>query len=201
VAARRLGRAAGPANEEDAVIDAVRGYVQLASGLTQVTRQRALEAARQLLAATPAAEVSTAASVGAQALTGQVGALADELMATGRQNREQLRELIRTEAEAVLTRFGLTSNAELEAALSASRARVIELERKLADLEAAQGAKKSAAKKTAAKKTAAKKSATKKTAAKKSAAKKTAAKAPAEQAPAEQAPASQTAPPAPAGES
>ena len=114
------------------MIDAVRGYLQLASGLSQVTRQKAMEVARQLLAATPATEVGTAASVGAQALTGQVSALADELLATGRQNRKQLHELVRSEVEAVVTRLGADRHPELEAALAASRARVLELEGQLA---------------------------------------------------------------------
>jgi hypothetical protein len=193
-------------------MDAVRSYVQLASGLTQVTRQKAMEAARALLAATPASDVTTAASVGAQALSGQVSALADELMATGRQNRAQLRELVRAEIEAVLSRWGLSADAELEAALAVSRARVVELEGRLARLEA--GRSKSASTTKSAKKTA-KKTATKKTAAK-TAAKKTAAKkAVAKQAPAAQPAATQaaaeqasptstsaaTAPSTPAGES
>jgi hypothetical protein len=198
-------------------MDAVRSYVQLASGLTQVTRQKAMEAARALLAAAPASDVTTAASVGAQALSGQVSALADELMATGRQNRAQLRELVRAEIEAVLSRWGLSADAELEAALAVSRARVVELEGRLARLEA--GRSKSASTTKSAKKTAKKtatKSAAKKTAAKKTAAKKTAAKkAVAKQAPAAQPAATQaaaeqasptstsaaTAPSTPAGES
>ena len=165
-------------------MDAVRGYLQLASGLTQVTLQKATEVARQLLAATPAGDVGTAASTGAQALSGQVSALADELMSTARQNRDQLRELVRAEVETVVARLGLAGTAELEAALAASQARVLELERELGRRDAADaarprkksGAKRSGAKRSGTTKATAKKSTAKTTAAKKSTAKASAAK-------------------------
>ncbi|GAA4353334.1 polyhydroxyalkanoate synthesis protein PhaF [Angustibacter luteus] len=155
------------------MFDAVRGYLQLVSGLSQVSRQRAVEVAKQLLATTPAAEMGGAASMGAQAVSGQVSALADELMATGRQNRQMLRTLVRAEVETVVARLGLAGNAELEAALAASRARVLELERELAvrDAEAVRRpSRTSAAEKSTAKKSTAKKSTAKRSTAKKAAA-------------------------------
>ncbi|HEX3003454.1 MAG TPA: hypothetical protein VHO27_04535 [Angustibacter sp.] len=165
------------------MIDMVRGYVQLAGGLTQVTRQRALDVARQLVAAGPAA----AMPVRPEELAARASALADELVTAGRQNRALLLDLVRAEVENVVARLGLAGREELEAALATSRARIHELEHELAarDAElvsvqraatAGTAAKKSATKKATVKKAAVKKSAAKKATAKKSAAKKAAAK-------------------------
>jgi hypothetical protein len=173
--------------EEATVIDMVRGYVQLAGGLTQVTRQRALDIARQMVAGGPAA----AMPMRPEELAARASALADELVTAGRQNRALLLDLVRGEVENVVARLGLAGREELESALATSRARIHELEHELAarDAElvsvqrdaaqaptAKKSAAKSAAKKTAAKKTAAKRTAAKRTAAKKSTAKKSTAK-------------------------
>ncbi|KQX66824.1 histone H1-like repetitive region-containing protein [Angustibacter sp. Root456] len=169
--------------EEATVIDMVRGYVQLAGGLTQVTRQRALEVARQVVAGGPV----SAMPMRPEEVAARASALADELVTAGRQNRALLLDLVRSEVENVVARLGLTGREELETALVASRARIHELERELAARDAelvsvqraatpSTAAKKTAAKKSAAKKSAAKKSAAKKSAAKKSTAKKSVAK-------------------------
>jgi hypothetical protein len=174
--------------EEATVIDMVRGYVQLAGGLTQVTRQRALEVARQLVASGPAA----AMPLRPEEVAARAGALADELVTAGRQNRALLLDLVRSEVENVVGRLGLAGREELETALATSRTRIHELERELAARDAElvsvqraaarpatqtrSAAKKSTAKKSAAKKSTAKKSTAKKSTAKKSTAKKSAAK-------------------------
>jgi len=115
------------------VIEVLKAYLQVASGVGELTRQRAVEVARQALAGTPAAMVLPVASAGVEGLTAQASALADELMAASRQNREQLTQLVRAEVDSVLTRLGLggTGAAELEAELAISRARVRELERQV----------------------------------------------------------------------
>ena len=138
------------------VMDALRGYVQLASGLTEVTRQRAQQAAKQLLQQTGAENLTTG-------LTGKVSELADEIVATSKSNRALLQAIISNEVEGAVARLGFVRAEEV----AALRRRLEKLEQDGAP------AKKAAAKKTSkkapAKKTA-KKAATKtaaKTAAKK----------------------------------
>ena len=95
--------------------DALRGYVQLANGLTDVTRQRALQTAKQLLehgGDVVDIAVSTATSVG---FTRQAQSLADDLLATSRTNRDLLIGLVRTEVERVVARLGLVGADELAA--------------------------------------------------------------------------------------
>jgi polyhydroxyalkanoate synthesis regulator phasin len=181
------------------VMDAVRGYVQLANGLTEVTRQRAQHAAKALLQQT-----------GADALTTKVSDLADEIVATSKSNRQLLQAIVANEVEGAVARLGFVRTEEV-AALSR---RVEGLERELADAQAAAAAsptaspasaklagdalseaapaKKTTARKTTVKKTSGaktadaktvvKKAAVKKPAVKKSAVKKAAKKAPAKKA-------------------
>jgi polyhydroxyalkanoate synthesis regulator phasin len=91
------------------VLDGLRAYVQLAGGLTDVTRQRALSAARALL--------EQGSGIGG-AVPGQVrdqaAALADDLVATSKANRELIRGLVEAEVERVAGRLGLVSAGELE---------------------------------------------------------------------------------------
>jgi polyhydroxyalkanoate synthesis regulator phasin len=147
------------------VLDGLRGYIQLASGLTDVTRERALAAAKSLLAQ---GEAGVGVVVPSPVRV-QVGALTDDLMATSRANRNLLVNLVRAEVERSVARLGLVSQQELAAATRRSQS----LERRVEDLEGelhrSRSATKGAAKKTA------KKSTTRKTA-KKSTAKKTAKK-------------------------
>jgi len=156
------------------VFESVRGYVQLASGLSELTRARATEAAHGLLSLQGAGMESSGK------LAGQVSALAEELLVAATTNRHNLTALVRSEVDAAVNRLGLVSTDKL----AESQAEVAGLRAELAALRSASSratttktaAKKTAAKKTAAKKTAAKKTAAKKTAAKKTAAKKTAVK-------------------------
>ena len=89
--------------------ESVRGYVQLASGLGELTRARALEAAQGLLALP-----SMAGTTGKVA--GQVGALAEEILAAAFANRENLTALIRGEVDVAVSRLGLVPAADLDGA-------------------------------------------------------------------------------------
>src|SRR5438128_1396172 len=84
------------------VMEALRGYVQLASGLTEVTRERARSAARAVLA--------QAGHLGDSADTRtQVRALAEDLANTARANRDLLLGMVRTETELVVASLGLVT--------------------------------------------------------------------------------------------
>ena len=164
------------------VLDGLRGYLELANGLTDVTRERARVAAKTLVA-------QGEASVGAvlpESLKAQVGSLTEDLIATSKANRALLLGLVGTEVERATARLGLAMAGELEAAQRRAQRleqRVAELERELREASPAQRRRaarpqgrrrqKSAAKKAPAKKSTAKKSTAKKTTAKKTAAKKT----------------------------
>ena len=152
------------------MIEVLKAYLQVANGVGDLTRQRALEAARQALAA---AAVLPVASAGVDGLAAQASALADELLAAGRANRELLSHLVRAEVETVVSRLGLDGRSDLEAELLTSRARVRELERDLAATKAGRApAKKATAKKATATPAAAKKATARKATAKKATAKK-----------------------------
>ncbi len=101
------------------VRDAVRGYWALASGLTEVTRQRAMTAARALVAQ-------------GEATAEQVGSLAEELISTSMTNRTALRGLIQHEIDRARTAVGGVTAADLDT-LSA---RVDVLSAQLAALQA-----------------------------------------------------------------
>ncbi len=139
--------------------ESFRGYVQLASGLGELTRARAMEAAQGLMSM-PGVSVAT----GKFAV--QVGALAEELLAAATTNREHLTTLVRGEVDAAVTRLGLVPAEKLEEA----RAEAARLRAEVAALRSA-SARSSAgtAKKTAVKKTAATSPVTKPTAARRSA--------------------------------
>jgi len=150
------------------VLDGLRGYIQLANGLTDVTRERARQAAKAMVAQGEGVGAVVPAPV-----RSQVGSLTDDLLATGRANRDLLVNLVRAEVERSVARLGLVSAQELSAATRRSRA----LERRVEELEQElRTAKKSTAKKSTAKKSTAKKPTAKKSTAKKSTAKKSTAR-------------------------
>jgi polyhydroxyalkanoate synthesis regulator phasin len=175
------------------VMDALRGYVQLANGLTEVTRQRAQQAAKALLQQTGADALTSG-------LTSKVTDLADEIVATSKSNRQLLQAIVANEVEGAVARLGFVRSEEV----AALTRRVEGLERELADANdalasatapapaaapvagsapaAKKAAKKAPAKKAPAEKAVAKKAVAKKAPAKKSAAKKAAKKAPAKKA-------------------
>ncbi len=175
------------------VTDALKGYLQIANGLTDVTKDRASAAAKALAAQSPEL-LGLAASTAATAAS-QVQTFAEDLLVTSRDNRALLVGLIRTEVERAVTALGFAKESEVDAV----RHKVDRLEEAVGGVEdddataslraALTPAKKPATKKAPAKKAPAKKSAAKKVPAKKPAAKK----APARKVPAKKAPAAQPA--------
>ncbi len=148
------------------VIDGLRGYLQLASGLTDVTRERARAAAR--------AVVAQGGAVVPTSVHAQVSTLTEDLMATSKANRHLLVNLVRGEVERSVARMGLVSTKEMDAA----ERRATKLERRVGELEEELSRSTTARKaaNTRARKATTKKSTAKKTTAKKTTAKKTAAK-------------------------
>ncbi|WP_112239344.1 polyhydroxyalkanoate synthesis protein PhaF [Kribbella monticola] len=116
------------------VMDALRGYVQLANGLTEVTKQRAQQAAKALLQQTGADALTTG-------LTGKVTELADEIVATSKSNRQLLQAIVANEVEGAVARLGFVRSEEV----AALTRRVEGLERELADAKDELAAKGSAA--------------------------------------------------------
>jgi hypothetical protein len=155
--------------EEHMVFESVRGYVQLASGLSELTRARATEAAHGLLS------LQGAGMESGSKLAVQVSALAEELLAAATANRHNLTALIRSEVDTAVNRIGLVPAEQLQE----SQAEVTALRAELAALRASSSrgtaTKKAATKTAATKKAATKKAATKKAAVKKSVAKETSA--------------------------
>jgi polyhydroxyalkanoate synthesis regulator phasin len=129
------------------VMDSLRGYVQLATGLTEVTVSRAREVARQLLAqGLDMDQAGNEAKQAARQFQDQVAGLADDLMEQGRANREALVETVNAEVEKVVGRLGFVREEEL----AALRAHVMRLEAQVARTgSAATPTKAKAAKKTA----------------------------------------------------
>jgi hypothetical protein len=151
------------------VMDALRGYLQLANGLTDVTRQRALAAAKALAAS--GTEVLTDASSVPSNVSRQVQALADDLLATSRSNRDLLVGLVRSEVERTVGVLGLASGDDMESVA----VHVRRIERRVDDIDARLKAAVGLAEPTPAK-PAAKKAAVKKVPAKKAPARKVPAK-------------------------
>jgi hypothetical protein len=102
----------------------VRGYVQLASGLGELTKARAVEAAQGLLTLPGAGEVGKRAM--------QVTEFADQLLEAARANRESLVALIRSEVESALGRSDVVRLADFDRARTALAA----LTREVDDLRA-----------------------------------------------------------------
>ncbi len=164
-------------------LDALRGYVQIANGLTDVTRQRAVTTARQLLEQ-GGGIVDQAVSA---PVSRQVQGIAEELLATSRMNRDLLVGLIRSEVDRAVARLGLVGSDELAAVVARLQRQV---DRRLSDplpaddegfappvtVPSPTTAMKAPAKKAPAKKVPAKKAPAKKAPAKKAPAKKVAAK-------------------------
>jgi polyhydroxyalkanoate synthesis regulator phasin len=91
------------------VRDALKSYLALASGVTDVTRQRALAAAKALVAQ-------------GEATAEQVTTLAEDLVAQTRQNREAVVALVGFEVDRALGRVGLASADEVTALTERVRA-------------------------------------------------------------------------------
>lgn len=104
------------------VMDALRGYVQLANGLTEVTKQRAQQAAKALLQQTGADALTSGVST-------KVSDLAEEIVATSKSNRQLLQAIVANEVEGAVARLGFVRSEEV----GALSRRVDGLERELAD--------------------------------------------------------------------
>ena len=120
--------------------EALKGYLSLATGLTEVTRQRATAAAKALVAQ-------------GEAAAGSVTAIADDLVAQSKSNREAVVALVKYEVDKGLGRVGLVSKDEVDEL----KARIKTLEGQLR--EAKKAPAKAPAKKAPARKAPAKKAA------------------------------------------
>ncbi len=107
----------------------LRGYLQMASGLTEVTAAKAKEIAMAL--------VSQGLNISAKGpdVVGQVQELADDLVSTSKENREMLLGLIRSEVDRAVGRMGFVREDEL----AALRRHVQRLEQQLLDLKSDAG--------------------------------------------------------------
>ena len=127
--------------------DALKSYLALAGGVTEVTRQRAIAAAKALVAQ-------------GEATAEQVTSLAEDLLTQSRQNREAVVALVAYEVDRALGRVGLASADEVAALTD----RVRHLETQLAELRGSGAPAEQAPAKTPAKKAPAKKAPAKKAA-------------------------------------
>ncbi|CAB4930262.1 MAG: polyhydroxyalkanoate synthesis protein PhaF [Actinobacteria bacterium] len=108
------------------MLDDLRGYLQLATGLTEVTANRAKEAAMSLVGQ------GFSLSTKAPDVVGQVQELADDLVSTSKSNRELLVSMIRSEVDKAVGRMGFVREDEL----AALRRHVQRLEQQLDELRA-----------------------------------------------------------------
>jgi polyhydroxyalkanoate synthesis regulator phasin len=83
------------------VRDALKNYLALASGLTEVGRQRAVAASKALVAQ-------------GEATVEQVGSLAEDLLETSRHNRALITALVRSEVEKAVARIGPATTTEVK---------------------------------------------------------------------------------------
>ena len=100
------------------MMDALKGYVQLATGLTEVTAAKARDAASALV--NQGMQWTGKSSDAMES----VQDIADDLLVTSQQNREALMEMIRTEVDRAVGRLGFVREDEL----AALRTRVERLE-------------------------------------------------------------------------
>jgi len=91
------------------VKDALKAYLQLASGLTEVTRERAMSAAQALVTQVGSRSRNPKES------SAQVRALADELAKTARDNRDLVMGMVRAETERAVSAVGAASTDEVTA--------------------------------------------------------------------------------------
>jgi len=110
------------------VRDALKSYLALAGGLTEVTRQRAVGAAKALVSQ-------------GEATAEQVSTLAEDLLAQSKSNREAVTALVKYEVDRTLGRLGLAANDEVTELTKRVRA----LEAQVRDLTPTAGTSKAAA--------------------------------------------------------
>ena len=149
------------------MLNDLRGYLQLANGLSDVTMAKAKEIAMELVSQ------GIALSTKAPDIKGQVQELTEDLLSTSRNNREMLLGLVTSEVDRAVSRMGFVREDEL----AAVRRHVQRLEKEIADVKASEkepASNSSPTKTAAATKPTPKKPAVKKSVAKKSVAKKVA---------------------------
>jgi polyhydroxyalkanoate synthesis regulator phasin len=110
------------------VLDDLRSYLQMATGLTEATTAKAKEVVVGLLS--QGMSLSTKA-MPAPEMMGQVQELADDLVSTSRNNREALVGMIRAEVDRAVGRMGFVREDEL----AALRRHVQRLEKQISDLQ------------------------------------------------------------------
>ncbi|QUX30866.1 membrane fusogenic activity family protein [Nocardiopsis akebiae] len=111
------------------VVDAVRTYLDAASGLTELSRKQAVAAAKALLRANGPAAPAAAEGESLPPRVGQsIQNLAGELIETSQANRAAIAELVRSEVGRQLERMDVVPRADHERLVR----RVAELERRLA---------------------------------------------------------------------
>ena len=141
------------------MLNDLRAYLQLANGLSDVTKATAKEIAMELVSQ------GIALSTKAPDIKGQVQELTDELLSTSRNNREMLIGLVTSEVDRAVSRMGFVREDEL----AAVRRHVQRLEKEIAEVK--NSATKVASKSAAPKKNAAASGTSKVSTAKKAASK------------------------------
>jgi len=119
------------------MLDDLRTYLQMATGVTEATTAKAREVVSGLLASGMAL---TAKAVPAPDMVGQVQELADDLVETSRNNRELLTGTIRAEVDKAVGRMGFVREDELAAVrrhVQRLQVQVQELEQRMASAPAA----------------------------------------------------------------
>ena len=104
---RRCWRTRVEREEAVMVMDALKGYVQLATGLTEVTAAKARDAASALV--NQGMQWTGKSSDAMES----VQDIADDLLVTSQQNREALMGMIRTEVDRAVGRLGFVREDEL----------------------------------------------------------------------------------------
>ncbi len=107
------------------MLNDLRAYLQLANGLSDVTKAKAKEIAMELVSQ------GIALSTKAPDIKGQVQELADELLSTSRNNREMLIGLVTSEVDRAVSRMGFVREDEL----AAVRRHVQRLEKEIAEVK------------------------------------------------------------------
>lgn len=118
------------------MLDDLRTYLQMATGVTEATTAKAREVVSGLLASGMAL---TSKAVPAPDMVGQVQELADDLVETSRNNRELLTGTIRTEVDKAVGRMGFVREDELAAVrrhVQRLQVQVQELEQRMASAPA-----------------------------------------------------------------
>ena len=106
------------------MVDLWRSYVQMATGLGELTALRARDVARAVASRAQANGAIPGLPPGAPAVAGSVAAIAEDLLAGARANRGLLLDLVRGEVERAVAGMGLVTPTDL-----------VKLERRVSALE------------------------------------------------------------------